>query len=287
MILDLLHNPYFVIPVIAFFVAQLMKFAVRAWHNEDQGWRRFFGSGDMPSAHTATVVSLAMTAAFESGLSSPALGISFVLAAIVVYDAVNVRRAVGTHGGVLQKLVERMQMPKSEREAFDIGKVLGHRPVEVAAGGMLAATLTLILEHDKWWDWFHQGLSNISDTDIKIFYGISATAVVLGFLVTLIFRRRHLRKLPTSKAIKRAAVRGLVAPGITGLVLTYLLQHNVARFDSAIWLFLVLVWGITVLAVAWIRTFSGAIGRLSQEKEHFSEEKKRLRQSRRRHKKRR
>lgn len=287
--IELIENPYFLIPVITFFVAQLLKFALRVWRGEGSGTglRRFFGTGNMPSSHTALVVSLALTVAFESGLGSAEFGISFAFAAIVVYDALNTRRAVGAQGGVIMMLIERARLPRDERESINIGEVFGHRPIEVIAGGLLATAITLILQYEKWWDWFYDGLSSISDFERMVFYGISAGAIVVGFIVTAIFRRRHLRKLPTSKAIIRAVTRGLIVPGFIGLFLTWLLQERVARFDTAIWLFLLLVWSVITLSIASVQTFSGAIGKIAKEKEHFSDEKKRARAARKKKSKRR
>lgn len=280
--LELLENPYFLIPVISFFIAQLIKFALRVWRGQGEGGiKRFFGTGNMPSSHTALVTALLLTVAFESGLGSAEFGISFAFAAIVIYDALNVRRAVGEQGGMLMMLIERARMPKEQRDTIKIDEVFGHQPREVVAGASLATAITLILEHDKWWDWFYNGLSSISSFEINVFYAISGAAIVLGFIITAIFRRAHLRKLPTSKGIIRAVGRGLIGPGFAGLALTWLLQEDVARFDTAIWLFLLLVWSLGVLAHASVTTFSGALTNLASEKEHFSEEKKRARAARR------
>ena len=56
---------------------------------------RMFGAGGMPSAHSALVCSLTISTARKYGISSPFFAFAFVLAAIVMYDAMGVRRAAG------------------------------------------------------------------------------------------------------------------------------------------------------------------------------------------------
>lgn len=53
---------------------------------------RMWGAGGMPSAHSALVCSMFMAAAKSQGVNSPIFAIAFILAAIVMYDAMGVRR---------------------------------------------------------------------------------------------------------------------------------------------------------------------------------------------------
>lgn len=72
---------------------------------------RMWGAGGMPSAHSALVCSMFMAAAKSQGVNSPIFAIAFILAAIVMYDAMGVRRETGEQAKVLQpydiRLAER------------------------------------------------------------------------------------------------------------------------------------------------------------------------------------
>lgn len=124
---------YFVAPVLAWLVAQLLKrFLVRTYRESSiSDLSFFFKSGNMPSSHAAIVVSLLTAVGAREGLDSSAFGIVFVLCTIVLYDAVNVRRSVGEQGLLLADLAEKVGIKKPFHRA------LGHRISEVAIGSLV------------------------------------------------------------------------------------------------------------------------------------------------------
>ena len=66
---------------------------------------RMWGAGGMPSAHSALVCSMFMAAAKSQGVNSPIFAIAFILAAIVMYDAMGVRRETGEQAKVLNRMI--------------------------------------------------------------------------------------------------------------------------------------------------------------------------------------
>ena len=68
--------------------------------------RRWWGSGGMPSSHSAFVCSLATAVGLTDGLDSASFAISLALAAVVMYDASGVRRAAGKQAKILNQLIE-------------------------------------------------------------------------------------------------------------------------------------------------------------------------------------
>lgn len=56
---------------------------------------RLVGSGGMPSSHSATVCALVTAVCYEYGAGSFEFAISLILAIIVMYDAMGVRRETG------------------------------------------------------------------------------------------------------------------------------------------------------------------------------------------------
>lgn len=79
--------------------------------------RSVFRSGGMPSTHSASVVAVATSLGLERGFADSVFGLSVVFAAIVMYDAQGVRREVGNHAKVLNKIwILRKNVPLEDSE---------------------------------------------------------------------------------------------------------------------------------------------------------------------------
>uniref|UniRef100_A0A0D9WQV6 Uncharacterized protein n=1 Tax=Leersia perrieri TaxID=77586 RepID=A0A0D9WQV6_9ORYZ len=93
-------------------------------------------SGGMPSTHSAAVVAVATSLGLERGFADSIFGMSVVFAAIVMYDAQGVRREVGNHARVLNKLLtlqEKMtQYPEDDCLANSTSKLHSSKPETVA-----------------------------------------------------------------------------------------------------------------------------------------------------------
>ena len=105
---------------------------------QDKRWdlSRMLGSGGMPSSHSALVVALATATGRIEGFGSTAFAIAVGLAVIVMYDAANVRRAAGQQAELLNRIVEDFYRDKHV-DGEKLKELLGHTPVEVAAGAVL------------------------------------------------------------------------------------------------------------------------------------------------------
>lgn len=137
---------YFVLPLTAWLVAQVVKIFIIGFKQNVWDWRYIYRSGGMPSAHTTVIVSLCVVLAYRLGTKSPEFGIACILASIVMYDAMNVRHAVGEHGKVLRQILPKIL--KGQPAKMIIHQSNGHTPAEVFAGvvvGVLVPTIILIL----------------------------------------------------------------------------------------------------------------------------------------------
>ncbi|NLM09345.1 MAG: divergent PAP2 family protein [Clostridiaceae bacterium] len=133
-LLDILNNRAITTPVLAWFLAQSIKFIYSYIKNRKPDFRKFIDSGGMPSSHTAFTVSLATILGIHNGFSSDIFALSVIFSLVVMADAAGVRRAAGRQAEVLNKLVnssEHIQLDKQLKE------LLGHTPVEVFAGAAL------------------------------------------------------------------------------------------------------------------------------------------------------
>ena len=94
--------------VAAWFTAQALKIPTYWLVEKKLQWGRFFGSGGMPSSHTAFVVSLAIMTGWLAGFDKPEFAVAVVLACIVMYDASGVRRETGLQAEVINDIIEKV-----------------------------------------------------------------------------------------------------------------------------------------------------------------------------------
>ena len=122
----------------AWLAAQLIKSIICLVMNHSMPLNVVFGSGGMPSSHSATVCSLSAAVAFDCGLTSPIFGVSCILAFIVMYDAMGVRRETGDQGKVINdilRIFEDMGKPIPPEKKFK--ELVGHTPLQVVCGAVL------------------------------------------------------------------------------------------------------------------------------------------------------
>ena len=129
---------------ISWFIAQFIKVVTVLIKSKRIDFRRFIGSGGMPSSHSSFVTSLAASVAITEGFSSTAFAISVVLALVVMYDAAGVRRAAGQQAKILNKIVEEWEHADFAKTDKRLKELLGHTPFEVFAGAILGIAIAII-----------------------------------------------------------------------------------------------------------------------------------------------
>ena len=142
--------------ILAWAMAQIIKFIITLITKRKLDWRHILSSGGMPSSHTALVCSLTIAMARKTGVSSAECALALALACIVMYDAMGVRRAAGEHAKVLNKLVFGFQLvseesnnPEDDQIAEELGdkalkEYLGHTPLEVLGGMLLGILVAMV-----------------------------------------------------------------------------------------------------------------------------------------------
>ena len=126
--------------VLAWAIAQILKTILSFVKNDKLDLSRFYGSGGMPSSHSALVMSLTFSLGKYNGFESPFFAISIVLSMVVMYDAAGVRRAAGKQAALLNILVHREGITPQEQ----LKELLGHTPLEVIAGAILGTVTGLL-----------------------------------------------------------------------------------------------------------------------------------------------
>lgn len=108
---------------------------------------RLVGSGGMPSSHSATVCALVTATCYEYGAGSFEFAISLILAIIVMYDAMGVRRETGIQAQVLNDMMKIFEdMGRSEISPHDkLKEFVGHTPLQVLMGALLGIFCGVII----------------------------------------------------------------------------------------------------------------------------------------------
>ncbi len=144
---ELRSNQMLMSAVVGWVVAQVLKTLIDMWLNKSFSAERLVGSGGMPSSHSSTVCALVTAAAYTYGLGSAEFAVSFVLAAVVMYDAMGVRRETGKQAKLLNMIMEQ-QFFTFDNELFQkrLKEFVGHTPLQVAAGAVLGIVIAVIME---------------------------------------------------------------------------------------------------------------------------------------------
>lgn len=130
--------------LIAWFIAQTLKVIFVCIKHKKIDFRRFIGSGGMPSSHSSTVTALCVSVGLTEGFHSAVFAVSFILALVVMYDAAGVRRAAGQQAKILNKIVEEWGKADYRDTEKKLKELLGHTPVEVFAGALLGIAVALL-----------------------------------------------------------------------------------------------------------------------------------------------
>lgn len=141
--LDLLRNPFLLTALAAWFTSQTLKIFTHAAAYKEWDIKRFFGDGGMPSAHTATVSSLAAFAGMTCGFASFEFGIAALLTLIVCRDAVGVRHETGKQNLIineLKKMIESKEIAEIKLKTF-----VGHTPLQVFCGLLVGISVAAVM----------------------------------------------------------------------------------------------------------------------------------------------
>jgi acid phosphatase family membrane protein YuiD len=98
----------------------------------------FVRSGGMPSGHTASFVALITFFAIKNGLFANITVLALAMGIIVIYDAVNVRYAVGEQG----KMLNVMAMDGKLKKKLKV--VEGHTVPQAIVGGLIGLMVGII-----------------------------------------------------------------------------------------------------------------------------------------------
>lgn len=127
-----LHQYPIVIPFIAILSAEFVKVTIDRIRKRSK--LRFINPGGMPSGHSSFVGSLVAVTAYREGIESTLFMIAAVIALIVMYDAVTLRKSAGKQAEAINKY-----------HKTGLEESLGHNFWEVTIGAVFGAGLSFVL----------------------------------------------------------------------------------------------------------------------------------------------
>ncbi len=143
---DLVRNPIFLSAVIGWFVAQVLKTLLHLLLTRTFVAERLVGGGGMPSSHSATVCALATATGILHGASGYEFAIASILAIIVMYDAMGVRRAAGNQAKILNEMISWFSNMGNHISPHDtLKEFIGHTPTQVLAGAILGIIIAVLV----------------------------------------------------------------------------------------------------------------------------------------------
>lgn len=144
---EMLGNQILVSSVAGWVVAQLLKTIIDCSLNHGFSAERLVGSGGMPSSHSSTVCALVVSSGICCGVSSSEFAVSFVLAAVVMYDAIGVRQETGKQAKLLNMILEQDFFKLNNHEfQKKLKEFVGHTPLQVLAGAVLGIIIAVLVD---------------------------------------------------------------------------------------------------------------------------------------------
>lgn len=92
------------------------------------------GTGGMPSVHSALVTSVTTAVGIKYGPFSDLFAVSVVFAAIIIYDALNVRFEAGLHAKAINRMADT-----------EFNESIGHLPREAFVGSCMGIATAFAL----------------------------------------------------------------------------------------------------------------------------------------------
>ena len=139
------------VSVFSWLAAQVIKTILNLIASGKFDAERLYGAGGFPSAHSALVCSLFIATAKSQGVRSPAFALAFVLAAIVMYDAMGVRHETGEQAKILNRIMADWLQDDNEEDGAifsnqkQLKEKVGHTPFEVLGGALLGILIAVLI----------------------------------------------------------------------------------------------------------------------------------------------
>ena len=134
---------------LGFMIAQIAKILIAYFKKDKKGRpmgmkgvvKALGKSGGMPSGHSASFAALSVFLGLVEGFDSIAFAIAVSMTSIIVYDAVNVRFAVGQQG----KLLNKIALNDDDDETVPQKLIEGHTILQVTIGLVIGCLIGYLI----------------------------------------------------------------------------------------------------------------------------------------------
>lgn len=105
--------------------------------------------GGMPSSHASFLTALLTAIGLQEGIFTTSFAVSFVIAAILIRDAVGIRMELEKQGKLIKQIVKKQNLDKDKQIFVDgkIGDRIGHTYPEIFVGGIIGIVLAFIFHN--------------------------------------------------------------------------------------------------------------------------------------------
>ena len=134
--------------IIGFTIAQVSKFIIGRFGKGKRLYKNFkdvvqdlMRSGGMPSGHSASFMALTTFLGLSEGFDSAIFALAVGMTMIIIYDAVNVRYAVGEHGKLLNEMARNDGNSKTKPQKL----VEGHTISQAIVGSLIGILVGVLV----------------------------------------------------------------------------------------------------------------------------------------------
>lgn len=140
---ELFSNATLWVSIFSWAIAQFIKVVLELIKSKKINISLLVSSGGMPSSHSSFVTAMATAVGIQDGFDSSLFAMSAIVSMVIMYDAAGVRRAAGRHAAIINTIIENVENSGLKLDK-KLKELLGHSPIEVAAGAVLGVLVAVI-----------------------------------------------------------------------------------------------------------------------------------------------
>jgi len=144
-LIQIITNRVIQAAVMSWAIAQSLKVILTLCISRKFDGSRMFGSGGMPSSHSAMVCAMLTVIGFREGFGSSIFALAFCFAGVTMYDAAGVRRSTGKNAEVINHMLDDLATKGFFMDEERLKELVGHTPLQVIAGALLGIFIGTLL----------------------------------------------------------------------------------------------------------------------------------------------
>lgn len=144
-LIEIISNSVIRAAALAWAIAQALKVILTLCISRKFDGSRMFGSGGMPSSHSAMVCAMMTVIGFHEGFTTSVFALAFCFAGVTMYDAAGVRRSTGKNAEVINHMLDDLATKGFHMDEERLKELVGHTPLQVMAGALLGIFIGTLL----------------------------------------------------------------------------------------------------------------------------------------------